>query len=259
LAAWVGDGALLELTAEKAQSFILAQHALIKRRSFARLLSSCRRFYALALRDGRLMGNPFADVDMPKLPKLLPKSLSVAGIAALLAAPDRSDPIGARDAAMLELMYACGLRVSELVSLTITDVIWSAGAIRCFGKGAKERMVPMATQTLQHLEYYVQTARLQFANAGQSEYLFLSQKAGPMTRQGFWQRVKHYAEIAGLPSSVSPHGLRHAFATHLVDNDADLRVVQLLLGHSSLSTTQIYTHVAKARLKSLHQAHHPRG
>lgn len=228
-------------------------------RSTARFLSSIRGFYQYGVRESLLTVDPTLRVEMPKLGKPLPKTLSESDVEALLAAPDLEDPIGLRDKAMLELLYACGLRVSELVSLTTYDINLRQGVIRLMGKGSKERLVPMGEEAITWLVKYLKEARLQLLRNPDSDVLFPSKRGDQMTRQTFWHRIKHYVLIAGIQAAVSPHTLRHAFATHLLNHGADLRVVQLLLGHSDLSTTQIYTHVAKHRLQELHREHHPRG
>ncbi|AUM11838.1 site-specific tyrosine recombinase XerD [Ketobacter alkanivorans] len=228
-------------------------------RSTARFLSAVRGFYQFCVRESITDTDPTLRIEMPKLGKPLPKILSEADVEALLSAPDLAEPIGLRDKAMLELLYACGLRVSELVSLTTYDLNLRQGVIRLMGKGSKERLVPMGEESISWLIKYIKEARSLLLRNPESDVLFPSSRGDQMTRQTFWHRIKHYVVVAGISSSVSPHTLRHAFATHLLNHGADLRVVQLLLGHSDLSTTQIYTHVAKHRLQALHQKHHPRG
>ncbi|TPW18227.1 MAG: xerD [Halothiobacillaceae bacterium] len=228
-------------------------------RSTARLLSSLRRFYRYWVREGLVSEDPTALIDLPKLTRALPKSLTEADVERLLAAPPREGEIGLRDRAMLELLYACGLRVSELVTLTVERVNLRQGVIRVTGKGDKERLVPMGELCLEQLESYLQQARVVLLKGRSSSDLFITQRGDAMTRQGFWYLIKRYARAAGIEKPLSPHTLRHAFATHLLNHGADLRVLQLLLGHSSVSTTQIYTHVARERLKQLHAEHHPRG
>lgn len=228
-------------------------------RSTARFLSCIRGFFQYQLREGVLDADPSLDIDSPKLGRPLPKSLSEAEVDALLAAPDIEDPLELRDRAMLELLYACGLRVSELVGLGLSQLGLNQGVVRIIGKGGKERLVPMGEEALDWLQRYLRDARLDLLGAHSNEVVFPSRRGGQMTRQAFWYRIKIYAERAGIRSRLSPHTLRHAFATHLLNHGADLRVVQLLLGHSDLSTTQIYTHVARERLKELHAQHHPRG
>ncbi|AEF21024.1 site-specific tyrosine recombinase XerD [Pseudomonas fulva] len=230
-----------------------------KARSTARLISGMRGFYRFLLREGVIDTDPTLQVDMPQLGRPLPKSLSEADVEALLAAPDLDDPIGLRDRAMLEVLYACGLRVSELVGLTLEQVNLRQGVLRVFGKGSKERLVPMGEEAIGWVERYCREARPALLAGRPADVLFPSLRGEQMTRQTFWHRIKHHAQVAGIAKSLSPHTLRHAFATHLLNHGADLRVVQMLLGHSDLSTTQIYTHIARARLQALHAQHHPRG
>ena len=230
-----------------------------KARSTARLLSGLRGFYRFLLREGLIGRDPTLQVELPQLGRPLPKSLSEADVEALLAAPDLDDPVGLRDRAMLEVLYACGLRVTELISLTLEQVNLRQGVLRVFGKGSKERLVPLGEEALAWIERYSKEARPFLLDGRPSDVLFPSLRGVQMTRQTFWHRIKHQAQVAGIGKSLSPHTLRHAFATHLLNHGADLRVVQMLLGHSDLSTTQIYTHVARARLQALHAEHHPRG
>ena len=230
-----------------------------KARSTARLISGMRGFYRFLLREGIIATDPTLQVDMPQLGRPLPKSLSEADVEALLGAPDLDDPIGLRDRAMLEVLYACGLRVSELVGLTLEQVNLRQGVLRVFGKGSKERLVPMGEEAIGWVERYCREARAALLAGRPADVLFPSLRGEQMTRQTFWHRIKHHAQVAGIAKSLSPHTLRHAFATHLLNHGADLRVVQMLLGHSDLSTTQIYTHIARARLQALHAQHHPRG
>jgi integrase/recombinase XerD len=228
-------------------------------RTSARFLSCVRGFYRYLLRENRISENPVALVDNPKLSRSLPKSLSEADVEALLAAPDLSDPIGLRDRTMLEVLYACGLRVTELVELAMPQVNLRQNVVRVMGKGSKERLIPMGEEAAAWLARYLREARPVLLNNMPDEVVFPSTRAQAMTRQTFWYRIKHWAMVAGIKKELSPHTLRHAFATHLLNHGADLRVVQLLLGHSDLSTTQIYTHVAKLRMKQQHAQHHPRG
>lgn len=228
-------------------------------RSTARLLSSLRRFYAYALEKTLITADPTAKIPSPKLGKPLPHTLSEFDVEQLLNATDPDDPIGCRDLAMLELMYASGLRVSELISLEFSQLSLLQGVVRVIGKGNKERLVPFGEAASAAIEGYLKNARGYFLNKTPSDHLFLSKRGTQMTRQTFWYRIKHYAQVIGIKKHLSPHTLRHAFATHLLAHGADLRTLQLLLGHSDLSTTQIYTYIAKERLKSLHQQHHPRG
>ena len=230
-----------------------------KPRSSARLLSSTRRFYRYLVRERVLSEDPSARIDAPKLGRALPKSLTEDEVESLLNAPDTSSQLGMRDRAMLEVLYASGLRVSELVGLTLPQLNLQQGLVKVIGKGNKERLVPLGEEALAWVERYLREARALLLGAVQSDVLFPSRRGSAMTRQAFWQLIKRYAVLANISKPLSPHTLRHAFATHLLNHGADLRVVQLLLGHSSLSTTQIYTHVARERLKNLHAQHHPRG
>ena len=230
-----------------------------KARSNARLLSSLRHFYRAMVRDGRIGVDPTLLLDAPKLPRSLPKALAESEIEGLLHAPAQT-PIGLRDRAMLELMYASGLRVSELVGITSAQVNLRQGVLRVVGKGGKERLVPLGDEAAHWLDRYVAEARPELLKGGRSDALFVSNRRAAMTRQMFWTLVKKHALTAGIPAKrISPHVLRHSFATHLLNHGADLRALQLMLGHSSLSTTQIYTLVAKEGLKRLHERHHPRG
>jgi len=228
-------------------------------RSTARFLSCVRGFYRHQVREGVVQENPLALIESPKLPRSLPKSLTELDVESLLAAPDVDDPIGLRDRTMLEVLYACGLRVTELVSLTMPQINLRQNVIRVMGKGSKERLIPMGEEASSWLEKYFREARPFLLNNLPNEVVFPSTRAQQMTRQTFWHRIKHWAQVAGIQKPLSPHTLRHAFATHLLNHGADLRVVQLLLGHSDLSTTQIYTHIARTRMKAQHAAHHPRG
>lgn len=230
-----------------------------KARSTARLLSALRSFYRYLVREGLREEDPTLQIEMPKLGQPLPKTLSEQDVEALLAAPDIDDLIGLRDKAMLEVLYACGLRVSELISLTLEQVNLRQGVLKAFGKGRKERLVPLGEEAIIWLEHYLKGGRALLLGGKVSDVLFPSTRGDMMTRQTFWHRIKHYAKVASITKSLSPHTLRHAFATHLLNHGADLRVVQMLLGHSDLSTTQIYTHIAQARLQDLHAKHHPRG
>ncbi len=228
-------------------------------RSAARALSCLRGFYRFLLREGRRGDDPTLDIQSPSTGRPLPKTLSEAEVEALLRAPDVATARGLRDRCMLELLYACGLRVSELTGLTLSEVSLRQGVLRVVGKGGKERLVPIGEEALLWLQRYLQGPRDELLRGQVSEALFPGQGGRAMTRQTFWHRIKQHASAAGISRPLSPHVLRHAFATHLVNHGADLRVVQLLLGHSDLSTTQIYTHVARARLRELHEKHHPRG
>lgn len=227
--------------------------------SSARLISSLRRFYQYLVAKKRIAIDPMAMIKPPKLARTLPDSLSEADVDRLLSEPNVDEPIECRDRAMLELLYASGLRVSELVGLTMDQLSLRQGVVRIVGKGSKERLVPLGEMAVTEIEQYLASARFELLKGNSSDVVFPSKRGTMMTRQTFWHRIKLYALRADIAVHLSPHTLRHAFATHLLNHGADLRVVQLLLGHSDLSTTQIYTHVAKARLAKLHQAHHPRG
>jgi len=230
-----------------------------KQTSRARMLSAIRRLFQYLHREKVRADDPSALLVSPKLPKRLPKDLTEAQVDALLDAPDPNDPVELRDKAMLELLYATGLRVTELVSLTMENISLRQGVVRVIGKGGKERLVPMGENAVDWVETFLEQGRAFLLGEQTSDVVFPSKRARQMTRQTFWHRIKHYAVIAGIDTdSLSPHVLRHAFATHLLNYGADLRVVQMLLGHSDLSTTQIYTHVATERLKQIHSEHHPR-
>lgn len=230
-----------------------------KQTSRARMLSAIRRLFQYMHREKMRADDPSALLVSPKLPQRLPKDLSEDQVDALLAAPDTNDPIQLRDKAMLELLYATGLRVTELVSLTMENVSLRQGVVRVTGKGDKERLVPLGENAIDWIETFIKEGRPALLGEKTSDVVFPSKRAKQMTRQTFWHRIKHYAMIAHIDSdTLSPHVLRHAFATHLLNYGADLRVVQMLLGHSDLSTTQIYTHVATERLKQIHEQHHPR-
>ena len=254
-----GSG-LLQVSAAQVQGYLAWRHGQkLSSRSTARFLSCLRGFYRLQIREGKLNENPLSLVENPKLARALPKSLAESDVENLLAAPDVDDPIGLRDRTMLEVLYACGLRVSELVGLTMTQVNLRQNVVRVMGKGSKERLIPMGEEAAAWLQRYLREARPLLLNNLPDQILFPSLRGQPMTRQTFWHRIKHWAVVAGINKPLSPHTLRHAFATHLLNHGADLRVVQLLLGHSDLSTTQIYTHVARLRMKNQHAEHHPRG
>jgi integrase/recombinase XerD len=231
-----------------------------KATSVARRLTALRRFYRHQLAQGAIAEDPTLRVRAPKKPRRLPRHLSEAQVEALLAAPDTKTPLGLRDRAMLETLYATGLRVSELTGLKLAQVAHDAGVVRVVGKGSKERLVPMGDEAVAWVSRYLREVRPHLAGVAKRDELFLTQRHAPLTRQAFWALVKRYAVRAGIPAAaLSPHVLRHAFATHLLNHGADLRVVQLLLGHADITTTTIYTHVARERLKQLHAAHHPRG
>jgi len=230
-----------------------------KPRTTARQLSSLRRFFRYLLREGRIDNDPTLEIESPRLGKSLPKSLSEEDVETLLAAPPTDKALGLRDKAMLEVLYATGLRVSELVGLSIAQIDLEQGLVKVVGKGNKERLVPLGEEAVEWIEKYVKSARTDLLSDQRSDYLFVTARGGPLTRQAFWHNLKKYVSGTGIRVNVSPHTLRHAFATHLLNHGADLRAVQMLLGHSDLSTTQIYTQVARERLKQLHGQHHPRG
>jgi len=261
--AWLEERGSGPLAAGKADiEQFLAHRTLgqgVAARSLARQLSALKRFYRHCLREGRKADDPTLTIEPPRLPRALPKSLTEADVEALLAAPDTNTALGQRDRAMLEMLYAAGFRVSELVQLPAAAVSLDMGVVRIFGKGAKERLVPVGEMALDWLKTYLKQARPALLGPRASEALFVTARGGAMTRQAFWYLIKRYARQAGITAPLSPHTLRHAFATHLLNHGADLRVVQMLLGHADISTTQIYTHVARERLKQLHARHHPRG
>jgi len=257
---WVEGRPLSTLDSQTIQSYRELPAMRAKNpRSVARLLSALRHFYAALLAQGRIHADPTMKLNAPSIGLPLPKDLSEADVEALLAAPDVSTPLGLRDRAMLELLYACGLRVSELVGLGVGQPNLRGGYVRVTGKGSKERLVPMGQTAVEWLQRYLEEARPELIKGNASDALFPAQSGDYMVRQTFWHRIKLHARTARIERPLSPHTLRHAFATHLLNHGADLRVVQMLLGHSDLSTTQIYTHVAKARLQALHAEHHPRG
>lgn len=228
-------------------------------RSLSRYLSGIRQFYRWLLREGRIRKDPSALIESPRLGRGLPKALSEQQVVDLLEAPDVDTPLGLRDRTMLELMYASGLRVSELVGLKFTDLNLNQGIIRILGKGNKERLVPLGEESLDWLQRYLDSGRPRLMRGGECPHVFVTARKAGMTRQAFWHAIKRCAQLASINQEVSPHMLRHSFATHLLNHGADLRVVQLLLGHSDLSTTQIYTHIAREGLKAMHSKHHPRG
>ena len=263
LAGWLAgrDGeALIDVHEATLVAFVAVLSREKRATSQARYISSLRRFYRWQLGRGRIAADPTLKLVNPVRPSRLPKVMSEAQVGALLDAPDCATPLGLRDRAMLETLYATGLRVSELVNLRLHEIGFNEGVLRAIGKGNKERLVPLGEVALDWLGRYMKQARPDILAGHQSEALFVTARGGAMTRQAFWQLIKRYALAAGIdPTRLSPHVLRHAFATHLLNHGADLRVVQLLLGHADISTTQIYTHVARERLKSLHANHHPRG
>jgi integrase/recombinase XerD len=260
-AKWLGTRGLLAADRGDIEAWLADQfRAKAKATSVARRLSTLRRFYRLQVERATMREDPTVRVRAPKKPRRLPKLLSEAQVESLLAAPDVDRTLGLRDRAMLETLYATGLRVSELVGLKIAQVSLDVGLVRVMGKGSKERLVPLGDEAVAWISRYQKSARPALAAGGKSDHLFLTARRTPMTRQAFWALIKRYAVRAGIPSAaLSPHVLRHAFATHLLNHGADLRVVQLLLGHADITTTTIYTHVARERLKKLHAQHHPRG
>lgn len=273
LAAYRSDLTQLSVHLEKSASTLLSANMLqlqqlikdrhlagVSSRSVARAVSAWRRFFRYAIREEMIEEDPTALLEAPKQGRHLPDSLSEEDVEALLLAPDLESKEGVRDRAMLEILYASGLRVSELISLKIDQVNFNLGVIKTIGKGNKERLVPMGDEAQEWLNTYMQNARAELMQGkGVSDALFVTRRGGGMTRQTFWYAIKKYAQRAGIKKHVSPHTLRHAFATHMLNHGADLRVVQMLLGHANVSTTQIYTHVAQARLQALHREHHPRG
>lgn len=228
-------------------------------RSTARFLSSARKFYRHLLQSNQVKVDPTQQIESPKIQPPVPKSLSEDEVDNLLSQPDLDTALGLRDKAMLELLYSSGLRITELISVEINQIGFQQGVMRVIGKGNKERIVPIGEEALQAIAAYIRHGRAELANEKVCDWLFLSTRGQKMTRQTFWHRIKLYAKTAGIRKHLSPHTLRHAFATHLLNHGADLRTLQMLLGHSDLSTTQIYTYVAKERLKQLHSQHHPRG
>ncbi|HEX9810933.1 MAG TPA: site-specific tyrosine recombinase XerD [Burkholderiales bacterium] len=251
---------LLQVTRAEVGGYLAHRYRSRARASTAaRLLSTLRRFYRYLLRERRIERDPTALVDSPKLARGLPRSLTESQVEQLLAAPDTATALGLRDRAMLETLYATGMRVSELVGLTLGQVGVVQGVIRVIGKGNKERLVPLGEEAIEWLSRYQREARASLLRKHSTDSVFVTARGGAMTRQAFWYNLKRYARRAGIRVPLSPHTLRHAFATHLLNHGADLRAVQMLLGHADLSTTQIYTHVARARLQELHARHHPRG
>ena len=262
--AWLERHARKDLLAAErtdVEAFLAAQfQTRAKVASINRRLSTLRRFYRMHAAQATIRADPTLRVKSPKLPRNLPRNLSEDQVGALLAAPDPETPLGLRDRAMLETLYATGLRVSELVGLKLSQVSLDMGVVRVLGKGNKERLVPLGEEAIDWLKRYCATARAELGGDAKAEAIFVTARRGPMTRQAFWQLIKRHAVKAGITrTALSPHTLRHAFATHLLNHGADLRVVQLLLGHADITTTTIYTHVARERLKQLHQRHHPRG
>lgn len=250
---------LFTATQADIQQYLAIKFPQSKPRSIGRLIASLRRFYRHLLRENKIQFDPTIQIQSPKLPRILPKSLNEDEVIALLNVPNLNALAGQRDKAMLELLYACGLRVSELVSIKVTEVSVHDSVVRVTGKGGKTRLVPMGQEATDWITVYLNKVRNELLQGRLSDALFVTNRGEAMTRQAFWYLIKRYALLAGITKHISPHVLRHAFATHLLNHGADLRVVQVLLGHSDISTTQIYTHVARERLKLLHQKHHPRG
>jgi len=258
---WLGDGQGLDwVTREQVLGYLAGQmRAGAKPRTTARQLSTLRRFYRQLLETGTIREDPTREVEAPRLDARLPQALTEAEVEALLAAPDPGDPLGLRDRTLLEVVYATGLRVSELVGLALDRVRRDAGYLLVEGKGGKQRLVPLGEEALDWLERYLEHGRPTLLAGRASDRVFVSRRGGSLTRQAVWYRLRKYAREAGIEKPLSPHTLRHSFATHLLNHGLDLRSLQMLLGHSDLSTTQIYTHVARQRLKALHAEHHPRG
>ncbi|GAA6138617.1 site-specific tyrosine recombinase XerD [Arenicella sp. 4NH20-0111] len=260
LVSFLGDKSLLEVEQPDIHKFLATLMAAgNKASSSARVLSTLRRFFRYQIRQNQITLDPCRDVMPPKLGRPLPKTLSESQVEALLDAPNLETPLGLRDRAMLETIYATGLRVSELVGMTLLEANLDVGLVRIVGKGNKERLVPLGEQAVEYLRHYLHRARPDLLKHRVTDALFVTSRGAGMTRQAFWHLIKKYALVAGINAELSPHTLRHAFATHLINHGADLRSVQMLLGHSDLSTTQIYTQVAKERLQSIHAQHHPRG
>jgi integrase/recombinase XerD len=263
-AEWLARGgkSLVEAAEADVLGYFAFRHAQARRArasTQARLASSLKRFYRFAVAGNRVSADPTLRLDPPKRPPRFPRTLTEADVEALLAAPDVATPVGVRDRAMLETLYATGLRVSELVGLSGNAVSLDVGVVRVVGKGGKERIVPLGEEAIAWLERYLSGARAALLKGAAADAVFVTARGAGMTRQGFWHLIKRYGARAIPGKALSPHTLRHAFATHLLNHGADLRVVQLLLGHADISTTQIYTHVARERLKALHAKHHPRG
>jgi integrase/recombinase XerD len=250
---------LIEAEASDIQGYLAQRHPVIKARSINRLISSLRKLYRYCLREQKITNDPSQHIRSPKLPQSLPQNLSETDVVALLHAPDVFTSMGMRDRAMLELLYASGLRVTELVNIKVTELSFTDSVLRITGKGSKTRLVPMGEEAVAWVKRYMEESRPKLLNGQLCDSLFVTQRGAAMTRQAFWYLIKRYAVLAAINKPLSPHTLRHAFATHLLNHGADLRVIQMLLGHENITTTQIYTHVAKERLKQLHAKHHPRG
>ena len=247
------------VSAQEADLFAFLASRKGRASSAARMLSSLKRFYGWCLRERRIGADPTLKIDPPRRAPRFPKILSESDVEALLGAPDVDTPLGMRDRAMFEVLYASGLRVSELVGLKVFEVNLDAGVLRVLGKGSKERLVPLGEEAVDWVRLYMKDFRSSLLRKKSSDHLFITGRGAGMTRQAFWKNIKRYGARAVPGKHFSPHVLRHAFATHLINHGADLRVVQLLLGHADISTTQIYTHVARERLKAIHRKHHPRG
>lgn len=259
-AKWLAGKPMLEVDGGQLSDFLSSRYKEgIGNRSTARILSSLRRFYGYYIRENSIKVDPTALIESPHIGQPLPVSLSEIDVELLLDAPEVTHALGFRDRTMLEMLYATGLRVSELVNLKFEQISFRQGVVRIIGKGNKERLVPVGEEAMSWLESYMSQARKTILGERQCDYLFVTNRADSMTRQAFWHIIKRHAKKAGISKELSPHTLRHAFATHLLNHGADLRVVQLLLGHADLSTTQIYTHIARERLKELHSKYHPRG
>lgn len=250
---------LWEVQSHDVQAYLAHRFPQVKVRSINRLIATLRRFYRYALAANLIQQDPTLHIEAPKMPRSLPKTLSESQVEDLLNAPDVNAPLGMRDRAMLELLYASGLRVSELVNIKISEVSTQDGVVRVTGKGSKTRLVPMGQEAAEWIDRYLAGARAEILKGSLSDAVFVTTRGDAMTRHAFWHIIQRYALQAGISQHISPHVLRHAFATHLLNHGADLRAVQMLLGHADISTTQIYTHVARERLQQLHKVHHPRG
>ncbi len=247
-----------EVTREDVSDYMVSLRGRLSARSAARSLSAIRMFYRFLVSEGSISTSPARLVEAPRLPRRLPEILSPGEVDRLLAQPDPLQPAGSRDRAMLELLYATGLRVSELTGLRLQNVNLEAGFVRMVGKGSKERVVPMGEKAREALQAFISDGRNALLGRRPSSFLFVNKRGGSLSRQGFWKLIKRYGRAAGIRRSITPHGLRHAFASHLLEGGADLRSVQIMLGHEDISTTQIYTHVTRDRLRRIHEKHHPR-
>jgi integrase/recombinase XerD len=252
------DRSPLKVSQDDVVDYIVSLRGILSPRSMARNLSSLKSFFRFLVSDGKIAVNPARLLNAPKLPKRLPSVLSREEVEALLSQPDSAHPRGQRDKAMLELLYATGLRVSELVGLKISNINLEAGYVRTLGKGSKERMVPMGAKAMGALREYLSDGRIRLLKQKSASHLFVNARGKPLSRQGFWKIIKQYGLKAGIRKEMKPHLLRHSFASHLLEHGADLRAVQIMLGHADISTTQIYTHVTRERLKQIHEKHHPR-